>query len=313
MDEGSANPEGLVLPDGIDPVKLVEAVSASGYPLQTVVARQLDHGFNVVEEWGFVDRVSQEHRALDVYAYRRLESSSSRLEPSLALLVECKRSDLPYVFFAAGIPRTPSDFPPIVGFPRSRFHLHQGSSGSVEISPAAFLRCSDFSFVQDPPVAVTFSRVERKSQDLRLSGDVPYRTVVLPLASALDHLRDSRGHAPPQQPVFFPTLAVCACVVDAPLVLASGTPETPELSMASWVRLVHQETLRDGSWWRRRDYFVDVVRRDFLCSYVDEHLLPFAERIASRMTEREELMLAGAGKVASWDSWTWDEIQSVST
>jgi hypothetical protein len=36
--------------------KLVDAVRASGYPLQSVVARELSSQFTVIEEWGYKDK-----------------------------------------------------------------------------------------------------------------------------------------------------------------------------------------------------------------------------------------------------------------
>jgi hypothetical protein len=311
LNEDPINSDSLVLPEGIDHKELVEAVRASGYPLQTVVARELNENFTVVEEWGYVDRTLREHRSLDVFAHRRCVATSPRLQPSLALLVECKRSDLPYVFFSTAIPQITSGFPSIVGFPSRRFSLLQEADGSIEIPPPDFLRCSDFPFVRDAANAVTFCRVERKGKDLCLSGTVPYNKVVLPLASALEHYEESRAGAIPTQPRLYPTLTLCVCVIDAPLVVAGGTPESPELSTARWVRLVHEEALREDRWWRRKQYHVDVVRREFLGEFLEQHVLPFAEQVASRMTEREELVVAGKGKVQNRDSWTWNELQPV--
>lgn len=311
MSEDSAQSDPLVLPKGIDPKELVEAVRVSGYPLQAVVARELNENFNVVEEWGFVDRASQEHRSLDVFAHRRLAVTSPRLQTSLSLLVECKRSELPYVFFATAIPHSPPGFPSIVGLPWRTFSLSQEGAGSIGIPPADFLRCSEFPFVKAPATAATFCRVERKGKGLSLSGAVPYNTVVLPLASALEHYADSRSGALATQPCLYPTFALCVCVIDATLVVAGGTPESPELSTARWIRLVHEEALREDRWWRRRQYYVDVVSREFLGEFLDGHVLPFAEQVALRMAEREELVVTGKGKVQNRDSWTWNEIQPV--
>lgn len=304
--------DALVLPDGIDPAHLIDAVRKSGYPVQTVVARELSDNFTVVEEWGYVDRASQEHRALDIFAHRRLDATSARLEMSLTLLIECKRSDMPYVFFAAAIPHVPSGFPSISGLPKRRFALHDESRHcSTEVPPADFMRCADFTFVSDPAIAVSFSRVERKSKTLCLSGTVPYNTVVLPLASALEHYRDSQSSPSLQQQRFYPALTLCVCVVDAPLVLASGTPEAPRLSTQSWIRLVHNEAVHEDHWWRRKHYVVDVVRRDFLRTYLTDHALPFADQLAVRMTEHEALVVSGKGKVPNWDNWTWNEMRPV--
>lgn len=314
LNEDQGSPNSLDLPQGINAEKLAQAVRASGYPLQTVVARQLNDSFEVVEEWGYVDRTTQEHRSLDVFAHRRLTATSRQLEPSLALLVECKRSDLPYVFFAAAIPRTPAGLPSIVGLPKSKFDLYQEPNRFREVPAAEFLRCSDFLFVSDGPVsAATFSRVERKGKDLCLSGTVPYNSVILPLASALEHYQETRKAVSAHQECFYPTLALCVCVIDAPLVVAGGTPESPELRTVSWIRLAHEEALQEGTWWRRKHYFVDAVRREFLAEFLDKHLIPFAEQVASRMVGRDDLVIAGKGMVRDWDDWSWGEMRPVNS
>jgi hypothetical protein len=73
----------------------------SGYHLQTVVARQLSGSGVVTEEWSYRDRISGEPRPLDVFAHRRLKAGSVKCDISLNLLIECKKSDLPYIFFEA--------------------------------------------------------------------------------------------------------------------------------------------------------------------------------------------------------------------
>jgi len=301
----------LKLPNGIDRDKLTEAVRTSGYPLQTVVARELSADFGVTEEWGYVDRASQEHRSLDVFAFKRLSVASERLEPSLTMLIECKRSDMPYVFFAAAIPQVPPGFPYVVGLPHAKYQLHQAARGSIEVQAADFLRCCEFPFAKDPVIAVSACRVERKGKALELSGAAPYNNIALPLASALEHYRNSMRTRSANQPKYYPTSTFCVCVADATLVLAEGTPESPLLSTVEWIRLVRQETLQEDRFWRRAHYVVDVVQRGFLGSYVANHVMPFADQLAKRMTDNQDLVLSGKGQVHDWSSWTWSDIQPV--
>lgn len=298
----------LVLPQGITQEQLLRAVAESGYPLQTVAALQLKAHFTVTEEWGYVDRVSDERRSLDLFADKNLTTKTLRLEPFLVLMIECKRSDLPYVFFAAAIPRVPTDFPTIVGFHRTRFELHR-EGVFTEVSPAEFLRCSELKFSSHPTVVSAFSRVERKNKKLEVSGTVPYNSVVLPLASALDHYRRTWSVLQ-EQKCYYPSIAVCLSILDAPMIVARGTPEEPHLANEPWVRIVRQEAIYEGNHWRRRDYVVDVVHRQFLTTYVSDYLLPMGEEVATRMKDREDLIIAGKGLVARSD-WAWPDIHPV--
>ncbi len=94
------NPSQNALSPGLSLEKVTDAVRRSGYMLQTLVASELQKTFIVTEEWGYPDRNSQEHRTLDIFAYKQIAQENRNgvvVTPCLALLVECKRSRLPYM------------------------------------------------------------------------------------------------------------------------------------------------------------------------------------------------------------------------
>lgn len=88
------------------------------YPLQTIVYEKLSGKFRIQEEWNFIDSDSNGERAIDLIAQMDLyeyKDPQPRVRPSLNLIIECKQSDLPYVFFITkGKPITPN-FPVIAG------------------------------------------------------------------------------------------------------------------------------------------------------------------------------------------------------
>lgn len=304
-----SEPAELRLPPGIDEGKLTEAVVTSGYPLQTVVALTLSKEFTVVEEWGYVDRASGEHRALDLFAHRLCRGNEgAKVHPSLSLLIECKQSALPYVLFGSAIQRVAAAFPAVIGF-SSRHFRHQVATAYREVEPAQFFRSIDFPFVFDgPPLVASFSRAERRGKAFELSGETPYRNTVLPLVSALQGLRESRSRRISPGDYVFPAITVCLAVIDAPLVLARGTPESPELSTISCARVVRQEVAVDRGKWERVHYTIDVVSRSFLQEYIDKHLIPFAEGLAARMCEAPEVTASGLLHISDWQSWHWSEV-----
>ena len=103
MKAAAGNPSGNVIGAGLHESQVEEAVRRSGYPLQTVIARALSTAFHVREEWSYIDADTAELRTLDLLAERPFYESDvhSRVRPTLDLLIECKQSDLPYVFFLA--------------------------------------------------------------------------------------------------------------------------------------------------------------------------------------------------------------------
>lgn len=298
MDQHSDNSSANHIPSGIDEAKLVEAVRTSGYPLQSLVAQEISSRFTVVEEWGYTDRTTKEHRSLDIYAFRELGSESDAIRPRLHLLLECKRSDMPFVFFPPGVPRRAADFPEMLGF--NGFQLSLGNT-TQDASPAEFFCAKELPFASsDARVAVAFTKSERKGSGLELSGQVPFKNVILPLASAMEQLREMFGRGSSTSPM----IVLAVCVVDAPMVIASGTPEAPALCLDPWCRVLRQETVQAVHHLTRRHYTVDFVHRSFLSSYLDLHALPFADALATRV--REYLRQSAKGAVTRPKSLSWD-------
>jgi len=253
------NPPRNALHSGLPINGLRQLVKLSGYPLQTVVASKLQKEFGVTEEWGYPDRNTQEHRTLDVYGFKALaeeNKSGTLIRPNVALLVECKQSALPYFFFqsVAYQNRPIPMFPAIVGV--QRLELSAGQT-SRQVRPAECLGLVSERFIfGDPPVCASFARAAKKGkapeeeldrtgaqpdfvkvQNLEITGADAYQNVILPLASAMRHLReyyqpDSTGS------VIGATLALAVCVLDAPMVLVTGPSEEPTLALAPWIRVV---------------------------------------------------------------------------
>lgn len=301
--------EGLNLPPGIDAEKLLSAVIDSGYPLQTRAALAIANEFTVIEEWGFIDRMSDEHRALDLFAWRQLEPRATKLTPQLSLLMECKKSDLPVILFASAFQRVPQRFPVIAGFDRKFLQIRSGDR-SRDVTPAEFFCLTDFPFVCDGPLlASSLARADRKGGGFAVTGDYPYRQLVLPLTSALNYFVDSRR---PQRGTEWlsPTVVLCVAVVDAPLVVATGTSEEPILESTLWARVTRQEAAPATERWEpARNYLIDVVQIGFLQEYIAAHVLPFVEGVASRMASQPEITLAGLAEVPSLIAWSWDDLE----
>jgi|SRR5450759_4078027 len=308
MLQSEGNPESNRLKDGMTDVQLEAAVRLSGYPLQRVVAEQLLGAFEVTEEWGYVDRETDDRRALDVFAYKRLRETP-RLWVSLALLVECKRSDLPFVFFAAAAPRVPHEFPVVAGLRGRAPEIHVKGVGSTSAPASRRLGLHDFSFVSaGPTTCSSFTRAERKGKELDLSGSVPFNHVVLPLIGALKHFLDLQKTIGSQSMV--PAcLAHPICVIDAPMILVEGGPEAARLTMCPWVRVVRQEAIKEkneGFW---RHYVIDCVHRGYVTTFVHQHLLPFAEQFAERAASVDAILSEGKAGVPSLSEWHFADLQ----
>jgi hypothetical protein len=72
MDINSKNPASNILGSGVTEAQVAEAISKSGYPLQTLVVKDSLNSFSVEEEWSFIDADTGTLRTIDIHASRWL-------------------------------------------------------------------------------------------------------------------------------------------------------------------------------------------------------------------------------------------------
>lgn len=315
MKSAPENPQGNVLPPGIHPGGLARALELSGYPLQGIVAGMLEPEFHVIEEWGYIDRDTKEHRALDLYAHHAGSLGEVQtINPRLTLLIECKRSAHPYIFFRSTTANRPHRFPSISGFPKDFFKLQEAISGRYrEISAAEILGLERHPFVSEGPVrCATFTKGTPSGDKVNLSGSDPFNSLVLPLTKALDHyvsLTRSSGWTNH----LYPSLTLCISVLDAPMLVVDDPAKPGEPSLNPWVRIIRREAnpderARRSGWYKF--YTVDAVHLEFFSEYVRKHILPFFRHFADRVSVAADVLENG-GLVDELDAWDWDALRPI--
>ncbi|MFJ9059713.1 hypothetical protein [Streptomyces sp. NPDC102409] len=300
-------PEYARLKSGVTGKDLLEAVVRSGYPLQAKVAETLKEAMpenrwrgKIQEEWAYVDRDSEQVRALDVFADIPLPHSNDkeggfREHAKLNTLIECKQSELPYIFFLRHDPPQDSTaFPEIIGtagpdvrcFPT----LDSGSERpdfSYLMSVHDVLACHEFEIFDNPPFhAISLTKAARhRGGKLELTGEDAYRSITLPLLKAADHLigvSDSRNSA--SSPIRF--IAPFA-VLDAPMI-GTVRHEGKNVFLAlPWVRMSYLEPFSDREAWNKTESRVrhfDVVHASCLQKYLHV-LLEGVQKAADRAIE----------------------------
>lgn len=219
------NPNTNKLGAGVTEADVLGAITKSGYPLQNIVADYCEVAhFRTIEEWSYLDKESRQLRTIDVKAEKQLfdeqvgeqVGAKIRVRPSLVLLIECKQSQLPYVFFLARHPIHVSHFPVFAG-------LHQGeiaiktdddrSTYNVGILGALGLQFRPF-LIEDPEFCSSFSKCVRKGNELELSGSEPFLSLVSPLVKSLQHFHVAVE--PPKTAAYFDLyLTLALAVIDA--------------------------------------------------------------------------------------------------
>ncbi len=319
MKQKPTNPERNRIPAGIGEADLIKGIEKSGYPLQSVVADRLaKRGFYVTEEWGYSDRDSGDTRSLDVLASSDLIfDRRATVVPGLVVMIECKRSEHPYIFFRMVTQPDMFWFPSVFGLPHGGVSLREKNpSKNPErhelVSASRALGLSELPFVsQGPERAASFSQAIPQGKRVDLSGTDAFNSLVLPLSKAADHARSVYGHAHgPDNSCVFARAALSVALLDAPMILIEGPDRVPEPIYTPWVRIVRQEPNLDriSGDTPFRHYGIDAVHIDFFDEYLEKHLSPFAQEFARRSEKLGDVFLYG-GEVPSLDSWSWNEIR----
>ncbi len=304
----ATNPPANLIPISTTDKVVVDAIEASGYPLQGVVTEKLlAFGFGAAEEWGYIDRDTGENRALDIHAWIDLPPDEvHKIFSSLALLIECKRSVHPFVFFKKVTKWQGTGFPAVVN--PSRVSLYTDNM-SRDVPLSDVLCAGELAFVREPPLCSVFSRATLSGGNkAELSGDETYKNIVLPLVKAVDYYRELWSGGSSGGPLH-PKVHLAVCVVNAAMVLVESPHKLNDPVLIPWVRVERHEAKPRASSQHsasHQHYAIDVVHVDYFDAFIRDRLVPFAHEFAQRASERAEVIRKG-GVVDNLDALTWNQ------
>ena len=303
MKQTKDNPATNILGSGITGSDVDNAIQKSGYPLQTIIADMIRKEFRTQEEWSFIDSKSQEIRSIDIHAEKPLYEFNGqkqpRARPILSLNIECKQSELPYVFFLSSQTIQTENYPLFAGLFRKNIIIKTDDDSSIWDWP--IINCVGLEqhkfLIQSAPSCMTFSKCVRKGKDVELSGTDAYQNLVMPLVKSLQHFDNLTK--PPK------TAFYCDChiafgigLIQGPMVGVKvyGTKHKTEL--IPWVRVSRHESYENKDWTKRqRIYSIDIVHKDYFRIYLYNNLLPFAKSLAEKILKHQIVIAEGKGFV----------------
>lgn len=302
------NPETNQLPQGVEIGDIKQAIDSSGYPLQTIIAQKLlEKHFMIQDEWSYVDSQSNSLRTMDIIANKRLGDSEvyqPRIRPELNLLIECKQSNLPYIFFLNSNKPFRYEFPVIAGVPNKEITISSNDTMSTYTNPVyATLGLEKESFFREiPEFCSTFSKCSRKGKNIELSGSDAYNGLVFPLIKATQYFEKSQISKP--SAVYHDAhLTIPVGIVDAPMFGVRVLEKGNDLFSIPWVRVLKHESFEnDEANNNQKLYALDVVHKDFFDTYLNEHLFPFAKVFSERVHKHEKVLLTGKGFIRDIES-----------
>lgn len=303
------------LSPGLTLEQVENAILHSGYPLQTAISELLRAEFHVLPEWGFRDRITSTLRTLDVVAIRQLvevSSDQSRIRPALALLIECKQSDLPYVLFSEhqDAPLHSSEFPYISGLAHDEIKISTDDDESRWIfRPLHALELDKNSFIQQVEGCSVFSKCVRKGGggQVELSGTEAYSNIMMPLLSAAHHF--AMTSAPSPAAFWFDAYMVLpVAIIDAPMIAYDTNASQDRVKYSKWHRVYRNEPQEERAFYRHLGSLsaVDVVHRSFFETYLADNVMPFAREFALLAVKHNHELATGEAFAAGFgaDSWT---------
>lgn len=311
------NPPSNVLPEGVSDDQLRQAVVASGYPLQAAIVEalvsqleRLKGYLSVQEEWSYEDKDAGVTRNLDAYVDIELTDSQlfgdsrspladSHFRCHVSFLIECKQSNLPFVFFEGR--RSRSQYPMLFGLPNEWLKIvneDDERAGAIKIRAADALGLSSFDH-PDRRSAILMSKAVRKGKDLELTGEISYKSIVLPLLKATHHFFKVAEPSPEQCyrdiRVVFPV-----AVLRAPMVSASADSGEGPLQPHPWFSLSRVEPGSSDSITYSQVTSFDIVHEDYFNVYVDG-AVGLAAEILSKAVAAQNQLITGKCKFGDED------------
>jgi hypothetical protein len=306
-----SNPPENRIPSGINEDALLSAIEGSGYPLQVRVAAELKDAYSVMEEWGYRDPDTDTHRTLDIRAFRWVGDVTAKhgsVNPGLLLLIECKRSKLPYVFFKSAVRDRAPGFPQVLGLRKVRITSPERASTQVEPEQILGLY-GDVPGVALPPVIAALSRAIPKGKHVSLSGKEPFNSLVLPLVKAVRHEITAQRVPRKGAESLYPNLVIPLAVIDAPMLLVETPPTARDPVLVPWVRLVRHERIKETSGlFNSAFYALEAVHASYFHAYVEQYLNPIAQLFSERV-HRQAKILRDDGEAPQLFGWSWDQVR----
>ena len=258
---------------GVSEKALRAAVVKSGYPLQVIAVDAVLNALpkpsvsggtirsdtRVQEEWSFLDPDEGKVRTLDALIMHDMtpdglaDEGSHPFVPAgcidhhLDFLIECKHSELPFVFFLRDV--SCGRIPRLVGLPFDRLvmesHTPEGESFNFEMSVYDALELWELRNHEKVPTAIAMRRaLWKKSEGLELSGEEVFRELTYPISKAYLHYRSLLEAKRARYPMalYHHVHNVCLLVIlGAPMVGITTVGDNVELAELSQVRLVKTE------------------------------------------------------------------------
>lgn len=297
------NPRSNKLGKKISEKELKVAIEKSGFPLQIYVSNKIHPLFKkVYDEWSYFDDDKSIPRAIDILAEKELFKikdikKQPKIRPILDVIIECKKSDNPYIFFLSSQKFRMPYFPIAAGTPYDDIEIsfkEKGLGGNI-VEVLASLGMYTLPFHKLPRFCNSFTHSYKKGKQVRFSDEESYHSLMLPLLKATRYFQ--KIQKPKSTAKYFDChLIIGLAVIDAPMIGVEVLKKTNKIKPIPWVRVLRHESSdkQIGPLKGKSSLFaVDVIHKDFLESYLKNHLFPYAEKFSKKINLHQQILLNG--------------------
>jgi hypothetical protein len=304
-----------LLSRGIKIEDINNAIRKSGYPLQNKVVNIIKKLIpNINEEEGYLDKKTKELRSIDISAQKPLwnyKEKQPRVRPELNLLIECKQSELPFIFFLSDNIKETPNFPIFAGLHSNNIEITTDDDASTwSFSINQILELHNNKFIRNDPIfCTTMSKCERKGKSIELSGSNSFNNLIFPIISAMDFF--IHEEKPSKSAQYFDLHMVIGLgVLDAPMIGVKIYGNKHKIKPIHWVRIVRHHPDKYDYWENKENIFgIDIVHKDYLKEYLEKHLLPFADEYSKRVIRHTEVLASGKAFISGMEKDSWNNIE----
>jgi hypothetical protein len=268
---------------------VISALERTGYLLEQRVASKVrSAGFTVVTGKAFKDPEEGKSREVDVFAFKEVWDDSSRnVRVSIQLVIECKRSDGPYVVLGRNptvldTHRQPHSHTMPVNQVRWLEYVDERSARQYGMQAWKWLGLHELpgSPNRDTQKGLQLVRMNLKNKAWSAENSSVFESLTVPLMKAVEAFRPSRDNNPNPK---YGHLCLCFPIVvtSGELFYVNGEAEDPTAERVDWVPLE-----RDIKMDAMTGLFnLDVVTFGALERYLQERVLLFSEAVGEEVAK----------------------------
>ncbi|MFI9805037.1 hypothetical protein ACIHEJ_11830 [Streptomyces sp. NPDC052301] len=272
--------------------EVISALGRTGYLLeQRVASKARSAGFTVTTGKAFKDPDEGKSREVDVFAIKKVwEAPSRNILVSIQLVIECKRSDGPYVVLGrdpsvVDTHRQPYSHTMPVSQVRWLEYVDERSARQHGMQTWKWLGLHELpgSPNRDTKRGIQLVRMNLKNKEWNAENSSVFESLTVPLMKAVEAFRPQRDKAPEPR---YAHLCLCFPIVvtSGELFYVNGEAEEPVAERVDWAPLERDIDMESMTGL----FNLDVVTYSALDRFLQERVLLFSEAVGEEVAKEPD-------------------------